>query len=119
VSGPAGADGSPQDRDIDARFLLANERTLLAWVRTALTLLAAGVGTLQLVRASWRTAPGISLLVLGAVAAAVGVVRYGRADRAIRAGRLPPAGRAPALVAGAVAAVAVALVVLSVVAAVS
>ena len=35
--------------DVDARFLLANERTLLAWVRTSLTLLAAGVGTLQLI----------------------------------------------------------------------
>jgi len=29
--------------DIDVRFILANERTLLAWIRTGLTLIAGGV----------------------------------------------------------------------------
>ena len=33
------------DLDIDIRFLLANERTLLAWVRTGLTLIAGGVAS--------------------------------------------------------------------------
>lgn len=64
----------PADLDVDARFLLANERTLLAWVRTSLTLLAAGVGTLQLVDEPWAPAPALGLLALGALAAAAGLV---------------------------------------------
>ncbi len=107
--------GGPADLDVDARFLLANERTLLAWVRTALTLLAAGVGTLQLVEEPWRAGPGLGLLVLGAATAVAGLARHRRADQALRQGRLPATGSAPALVAGAVAAVAVALVVLNMV----
>ena len=105
----------PGELDVDARFLLANERTLLAWVRTALTLLAAGVGTLQLVEARWRAWPGLALLVLGAVTAAAGLTRHRRADLALREGRLPATGATPALVAGCVAVVAAALVVLSLV----
>ena len=45
-SGPA---GRVLSSDPDARFLLANERTLLAYVRTALTLQAGGIGVLQFV----------------------------------------------------------------------
>jgi len=105
----------PGELDVDARFLLANERTLLAWVRTSLTLLAAGVGTLQLLEERWRAGPGLALLVLGAVAAAAGLVRYRRADRALRQGRLPASGNGPAVIAGAVAVVAAALVVLALV----
>ena len=104
----------PAELDVDARFLLANERTLLAWVRTSLTLLAAGVGTLQLVEERWRAGPGLALLVLGALTAGCGLVRHRSADRALRERRLPATGATPALVAGAVALVAAALVVLSV-----
>ena len=105
----------PTDLDVDARFLLAHERTLLARVRTSLTLLGAGVGTLQLVEQRWRAGPGVALLAFGAVSAGAGLVRHRRADLALRQGRLPATGSAPALVAAAVALVAVALVVLSVV----
>ncbi|MFC7482946.1 YidH family protein [Luedemannella flava] len=41
-------DDAPGRRDIDVRFLLANERTLLAWLRTALALMAGGVALAQL-----------------------------------------------------------------------
>ena len=105
---------TPADLDVDARFLLANERTLLAWVRTSLTLLAAGVGTLQLIEDEWRTGPGLGLLLLGAAAAFVGLARYRRADAAIRRGRLPPVGRGPTTVAAAVGVAALALTALSV-----
>ena len=36
------------DREPDYRFTLANERTFLAWIRTALALLAAGVAVGEL-----------------------------------------------------------------------
>ena len=81
--------------DVDARFLLANERTLLAWVRTALTLLAAGFAVQQLASGRGSTALAVLLLLTGAAAAVAGGVRNRAADRAIRAGALPPAGRSP------------------------
>ena len=99
--------------DVDARFLLANERTLLAWVRTSLTLLAGGLGTLQLLDKRWRDIPGFGLLVLGAAAALVGLLRYRQADRSIRTGQLPPSGHGPAVLAVAVACVGAALVAIS------
>ncbi|HSO51509.1 MAG TPA: DUF202 domain-containing protein, partial [Actinomycetes bacterium] len=41
----SGVDGDR--REPDYRFSLANERTLLAWVRTALALDAAGLGVIR------------------------------------------------------------------------
>lgn len=92
----------PQDSafEADARFLLANERTLLAWVRTALTMQAGGIGLIQLateVRA--RGFIGVALLVLGAFTGYIGYRRFRSADGAIRRGALPPKGIAPELVA--------------------
>ena len=43
-----GAD-SAVEQELDYRFTLANERTFLAWQRTALGLLAAAVAVVQLV----------------------------------------------------------------------
>lgn len=108
-------DSAPQSRavaglDPDARFLLANERTLLAWVRTALTLQAGGLGVLQFVtRVEARGVIGLTLLALGAATGFIGYRRYRLADQAIRRGDLPPRGVAPELVALAVVALAVVL----------
>lgn len=72
----------------DYRFLLANERTFLAWQRTALGLLAASVGVVQLVPA--MSIPGsrhILGLILGALAvltAGMGLRRWVQSDHAIR-----------------------------------
>jgi putative membrane protein len=95
----------------DARFLLANERTLLAWVRTSLAIIAGGVGIAQLNQVSGRRALAIVLIAFGAFGAAAGTIRYHRADRAIRAGNLPPAGFAPTVVAVSVVAIGVVLIV--------
>jgi putative membrane protein len=73
----------------DPRILLANERTLLAWVRTALALQASGVGVLQFatqIRA--REVIGLALIALGAVTGGLGYRRYRQADRAIRGGHV-------------------------------
>jgi putative membrane protein len=89
--------------DIDIRFLLANERTLLAWLRTALTLLAGGVALLQLAdRRLLLHAVGIGLLVLGSLAGGIGYRRYRAAGAAIHAGALPAPGVWPALLTAAV-----------------
>jgi putative membrane protein len=44
-------------REPDYRFTLANERTFLAWIRTALALIAGGVAVVQLVPA--LSIPGV------------------------------------------------------------
>ena len=63
----------------DARFTFANERTFLAWSRTALALVVAGLGVVQLLPpfpgVPWgRHVLGVPLIVFGAV---VAVTAYG------------------------------------------
>ena len=103
----------PARRDVDARFLLANDRTLLAWIRTALTLLAAGVGVLQLATGDARVVPGVTLLVLGTASAMAGLLRHRSADRSMRAGELPDTGRTPYAIGWAVVALSAVLVVVA------
>lgn len=84
--------------DVDIRFLLANERTLLAWLRTALSLEAGGFVLIRFGNITGGTAVGVGLVGLGTLCAGIGYLRYRSADRAIRAGDLPAPGRGPALV---------------------
>jgi putative membrane protein len=98
------SDRDPRQRDVDARFVLANERTLLAWMRTALALLASGAGVAQFAhRLSHRDVVAALFLVLGVGAAILGAVRFNRADRLVRSGLLPRTGVSPYVLAGAVA----------------
>ena len=81
--------------DPDYRFTLANERTYLAWLRTALALLASGVAVAQLVPEfavpGARHGVGIALSVLGVWVAAAAVLRWRRVQRAMERGEnLPP-----------------------------
>ena len=83
----------------DVRFLLANERTLLAWLRTSIALQAGGLAVLQFattLRA--RGVIGVGLLFIGAASGVFGYISYRAADRAIRADRLPNAGIGPRFV---------------------
>jgi inner membrane protein YidH len=98
----------------DARFSFANERTLLAWIRTALGLLAAGVVVdaveLPMVEVL-RRGLGALLVVLGVVAAVGGWVRWVRAERALRTrAPLPGLSLGVVLVVGLVAAAVVVVV---------
>jgi putative membrane protein len=79
----------------DPRFSLANERTFLAWVRTALALIVAGGAIAQFavsVTPVVRGAISILLIGLGACVAVAGHGRWRRADRALRLGQALPAG---------------------------
>jgi len=71
----------------DARFSFANERTFLAWIRTALALLAAGVAVDAFDLAlPDRTQRGLALLLvlLGLLCAVASWVRWAKAERAMR-----------------------------------
>ena len=88
--------------DPDPRFSLANERTFLAWIRTALGLIALGVAVATFV--SSQKAQGIALLLAAALVAIGGISAAGSwgrwlsVERAMRAGRgIPPSSLAPAL----------------------
>ncbi|MBO3103786.1 YidH family protein [Cellulomonas fengjieae] len=80
--------------DPDARFSLANERTFLAWIRTSLALLAAGVALEALdlpVQADLRFAAALVLVGLGVLAPVLAWVGWARAERAIRRSSSLPA----------------------------
>ncbi len=79
----------------DYRFSLANERTFLAWVRTALAIMAAAVAVVQLVDTGrlheFRRALGVLLAVLGLVIGVAAYPRWAAIQRAMRLGEpLPP-----------------------------
>jgi len=71
----------------DPRFTFANERTFLAWLRTALALVSAGVVLdvvdLPLAEAEERFI-ALSLVVLGLACALSSWARWARAERALR-----------------------------------
>ncbi len=84
--------------EVDYRFILANERTFLAWMRTALGLVAGGVALDQFVAvASGSRLIGllaIGIIVLGAMVAIMGIVMWRRSDAAMFDGRPLPRTRA-------------------------
>jgi putative membrane protein len=89
----------PVAAEPDYRFTLANERTFLAWQRTALGLLAAAVAVVQLVPE--LAVPGARHLlggILGLLAmmtAAAGLHRWTQVDHAVRRGLPLPRHRTP------------------------
>jgi putative membrane protein len=113
--GPDPAGGEP-----DYRFSLANERTFLAWIRTSLALLAAGVGVIGVAShfstREGRAALGLALVVLGGMSASTAYRRWRAADVAIRRGDPLPRSPMIAVVGVGVAFVAVLGIVLAIVA---
>jgi putative membrane protein len=98
----------------DPRFSLANERTFLAWVRTALALLAGGVGLEALripAQPALRLIAAGFLLVLGLLAIVQGWLGWARAEKSLRLGRVLPGPTLGALIAGGVLLVAVLVVI--------
>jgi putative membrane protein len=78
----------------DVRFSLANERTLLAYQRTAIGLVAGAIAVAHFFDDDISVVLAVALLLTGVVAAFGGYVQFRRVDDAIRTGR--PVGSGPA-----------------------
>ena len=88
----------------DPRFTFANERTFLAWSRTALALVVAGLGVVQLLPpfpgVPWgRHVLGVPLIVFGAIVAVAAYSEWVKSQRALRLGRPLPRSVMPRLLA--------------------
>ncbi|WP_199443148.1 YidH family protein [Umezawaea beigongshangensis] len=99
---PSAGDGEPAGAsEPDYRFTLANERTYLAWIRSALALLAGGAAITQLLPElgprPLRLALGLGLVCFALVLSAAAYRRWIAVDEAIRAGRPLPRSRLPLL----------------------
>lgn len=72
----------------DPRFTLANERTFLAWIRTALALLAGGIAveafTLDVFTPTVRTTLAVSLLLMAMLISGSACTRWLSVERALR-----------------------------------
>ena len=124
TAGPAGTAASPDGTEPDARFTFANERTFLAWSRTALALVAAGLAIVQLLPPfpgiPWaRHIIGTPLILLGSAVAVISYLEWAGNQRAMRQGEPVSRSRLPLLLAVTVAAIGLAAAALAVVSAVS
>ncbi len=85
-----------EGQEPDPRFTLANERTLLAWLRTALALVVAGVAVValsELITPEWLVEVTAGAAFLGgAVTASLGYLQWQRVERALRRREPLPAG---------------------------
>jgi putative membrane protein len=101
----------PEDHEPDIQLSFANERTFLAWQRTALGLITAGLAITQLLPPidfpGGRRLIGLPLIALGVVIAAVSYWEWRGNREAMRHDRPLPRSWLPLVVALVVAVVAV------------
>jgi putative membrane protein len=104
-------DDAVEDPQPDVQLSFANERTFLAWERTALGLITAGLAITQLLPSfdfpGGRRLIGLPLIALGVLIAAVSYWEWRRNQEAIRFDRPLPRSRLPLIVAIVVTVVAV------------
>jgi putative membrane protein len=102
---------------LDPRLTLANERTLLAWTRTALAFMAAGLAVTQLFDRfgfpGGRRLVGMPLIVLGGVLAAASGRQWREREDAMRHGRPLPDSRLPWVVTASVVAIGLVAIVVA------
>lgn len=100
----------------DYRFTLANERTFLAWIRTALALAAGGLAAVGLLEDfAGGEVLGIGLLALSFATAASAYRRWALNERSMRLNEPLPMSRLPMMMAIGTAVVAVVAAVMLVV----
>jgi putative membrane protein len=109
---PATVERDAGGTEPDPRFTFANERTFLAWSRTALALVVAGLAIVQLLPPfpgvpAGRHLLGVPLIALGAVLAIVGYAEWVRNQRALRRGEPLPVSVMPWVLAAAITGMAV------------
>jgi putative membrane protein len=106
----------PDEIEPDVRFTYANERTFLAWNRTALALIATGVAATQLLPkfhvVYGRRLLGLPLIALGAVMAVASYRYWRRNETAMRRSEPLPRSPMPLVLALGIGVVAVIAVVL-------
>jgi putative membrane protein len=88
--------------DPDYRFSLANERTFLAWIRTALALNAGGLavaGLLPQFAGLGRDLLAVALIGLGTVISVQSVIRWAKNEEAMRVDAPLPPSPLPAVLA--------------------
>jgi putative membrane protein len=105
-------DSGGDDTEPDPRYTFANERTFLAWSRTALALVVAGLGVVQLLPpfpgVPWgRHVLGVPLIVFGAVVAVTAYREWVRSQRSMRLGLPLARSVMPLLLAAVIATMAV------------
>jgi putative membrane protein len=109
-------------RDPDPRFTLANERTFLAWNRTALALIGGGLAAGQLLDfdSRWeRLVVALPPIALGLALAALSYRRWQANERALRLDEPLPGEGPPWLLSGGIVLVGLIVVVVLIVDAVS
>ena len=101
----------------DYRFTLANERTFLAWIRTALALSAGGLAAVSVLDDEFANADvlGVALLAVAFLTAAGAYRRWANAERSMRLGIPLPASWLPQAMALCTAGVAVIAAILFVI----
>jgi len=113
-----GDDADELEQEPDYRFSLANERTFLAWIRTALALLAGGVALNEvehLELSGARRTIAVAVTSLSLVLAVAAFARWAQVQRAMRRGQPLPKPAAVPLLAGGVAVVAAVILLVMVV----
>jgi putative membrane protein len=109
---PPAVDREAGGTEPDPRFTFANERTFLAWSRTALALVVAGLGIVQLLPPfpgvpAGRHLLGVPLIALGAVLAIAAYVEWVRNQRALRRGEPMPVSIMPWILAATITGIAI------------
>ena len=93
----------PRDDEPDVRFSYANERTFLAWNRTSLALVTAGLAITQLLPAfdlpGGRRIIGLPLIALGTITAFLSYQHWQENEQAMREGKPLPASPLPRILA--------------------